>query len=225
MTGLEDLTAGAENRPFPRIPCEFSSQRDSSMQAVGQHITKCIVAGIVAFLPVGGLILTVAFLVSLVSSSGLSRLAFYFPGMGLILAVLSIYLVGLTVSTFVGKWGWATVDSMLNKLPALGKLYLSLKQILGYGEGDDAIFHETVLITSQDKAGEELGLITNSITMPDGATKYVVFVPGSPNPTAGRLIITEPDHVRKIPATTNDALRMLVALGKGDLPVNEIEQS
>ncbi len=195
------------------------------MQAFGQHVTKCVIAGIVAILPVGGLILTVAYLESLISSSGLSKLAFYFPGMGLLLAVLSIYVVGLTVSTFVGKWFWSTCDSMLNKLPALGKLYLSLKQILGYGEGDDAIFHETVLITSQEKVGEEIGLITNSMTMPDGATKYVVFVPGSPNPTAGRLIVTGPDHVRKIPATTNEALRMLVALGKGQLPVDGPEQS
>ena len=195
------------------------------MQALGQHITKCVIAGIVAILPVGGLILTIAYLESLVSSSGLSKLAFYFPGMGLLLAVLSIYLVGLTVSTFVGKWFWSTCDAMLNKLPALGKLYQSLKQILGYGEGDDAIFHETVLITSPDKVGEELGLITNTIALPDGQTNYVVFVPGSPNPTAGRLIITQPEHVRKIPATTNDALRVLVALGKGQLPLEESKQS
>ena len=195
------------------------------MQALGQHITKCVIAGIVAILPVGGLILTVAYLESLISSSGLSKLAFYFPGMGLLLAVLSIYVVGLTVSTFVGKWVWATCDAMLNKLPALGKLYQSLKQILGYGEGDDAIFHETVLIASPDKVGEELGLITNTITLPDGERNYVVFVPGSPNPTAGRLIIAQPEHVRKIPATTNDALRVLVALGKGQLPLEEPKQS
>lgn len=195
------------------------------MQALGQHITKCVIAGLVAILPIGGLILTIAYLESLISSSGLSKLAFYFPGMGLLLAVLAIYLVGLTVSTFVGKWFWSTCDAMLNKLPALGKLYQSLKQILGYGEGDDAIFHETVLITSPDKVGEEIGLITNSITLPDGETKYVVFVPGSPNPTAGRLIITQPDHVRKIPATTNDALRVLVALGKGQLPLEEQKES
>ena len=195
------------------------------MQALGQHITKCVIAGIVAILPVGGLILTVAYLESLISSSGLSKLAFYFPGMGLLLAVLSIYVVGLTVSTFVGKWFWSTCDAMLNKLPALGKLYQSLKQILGYGEGDDAIFHETVLITSLDKVGEEIGLITNTITLPDGERNYVVFVPGSPNPTAGRLIIAQHENVRKIPATTNDALRVLVALGKGQLPLEEPKQS
>jgi len=191
------------------------------MQAIGQHVTKCVIAGIVAILPVGGLILTVAYLESLVSSSGLSKLAFYFPGMGLLLAVLSIYLVGLTVSTFVGKWFWSTCDAMLDKLPALGKLYQSLKQILGYGEGADGIFHETVLITLPDKVGEEIGLVTNSITLPNGETRYVVFVPGSPNPTAGRLILTRSEHVRKIPATTNDALRVLVALGKGQMPLDE----
>ena len=191
------------------------------MQAIGQHVTKCVIAGIVAILPVGGLILTVAYLESLISSSGLSKLAFYFPGMGLLLAILSIYLVGLTVSTFVGKWFWSTCDAMLDKLPALGKLYQSLKQILGYGEGADGIFHETVLITLPDKVGEEIGLVTNAITLPNGEARYVVFVPGSPNPTAGRLVLTRSEHVRKIPATTNDALRVLVALGKGQMPLDE----
>lgn len=187
-------------------------------EAITRHLSKSFLAGIVAILPIAGLVLTVAYLEKSISSSGIAGLPFYFPGLGLILAVLIIYLIGLTVSTFVGKWLWSKFDKIMNNMPALGKLYISLKQILGYGKGEEAIFHETVLIKSLDKQSEEIGLITNKITLPDNQLKYVIFIPGAPNPTSGRLIIADPDQVQMIEADTNEVLKMLVAIGK--TPIN-----
>jgi uncharacterized membrane protein len=115
------------------------------MKKVYKHITGSLIAGIVVLLPVGGLIFIIGYLESTISSSGLSRTPFYFPGAGLLAAVIVIYLIGLFVTTFIGKWIWKRVDSILDELPALGSLYQTLKQILGYGEGKDAIFYEAVL--------------------------------------------------------------------------------
>ena len=184
------------------------------MSRLSNHITNCLLAGIVAILPVGGLIITISYLESKISSSGLSKLPFYFPGLGLIAAVIFIYLIGFVVTTFIGNWIWKRVDSILNKLPVLGRLYQTLKQILGYGEGENALFYEAVLIPSRDFQSEELGLVTNKITDDKGKTKLLVFVPGVPNPTAGRLILIEKELVKPLTMPVNSTLMALVSMGK-----------
>ena len=174
------------------------------MKAITQHLVRCFVAGIVAILPVGGLIIMVVYFESTIAGSALTKLPFYFPGLGLLSLAVLVYAIGLTVTTFVGKWVWNKVDSLLNNLPALGKLYLTLKEILGYGQGEEAIFHETVLVSSKEQAGQEFGLVTNRIELPDGTAQLVVLIPGAPNPTMGRLIITEPDTVTPVDFPVND---------------------
>src|SRR5690606_25153951 len=113
---------------------------------------------------------------------------FYFPGLGIAAALLGIYLIGLAVTTFVGRWLWRSADRMLDRLPLLGRLYRTLKQILGYGEGADALFVETVALRAAG-SGEELGLVTSELREPTGRELRLVFVPGAPNPTAGRLLL------------------------------------
>ncbi len=187
------------------------------MKRIRKHITSSLLAGIVAILPVGGLIITIGYLESTISSSGLSKMPFYFPGFGLIAAVIFIYLIGFAVTTFIGKWIWKRVDSILDKLPALGSLYQTLKQILGYGEGEDAIFYEAVLVPSRDIQSDELGLVTNKITDDKGNTKLVIFVPGVPNPTSGRLILIDKESVKPLAMPVSDTLKALVSMGKTEI--------
>ena len=148
------------------------------MEFLTKHITRCFIAGIVALLPIGGLVLGVVYAETQIAS-GFANQSFYFPGMGLLGAMILIYLIGLIVSTFVGRWAWNRIDGLLNKLPALGKLYQTLKQILGYGEGEEAMFQRVVLVPSRHPDAVELGLVTSQIQQ-DGQPRLVVFVPGAP---------------------------------------------
>jgi uncharacterized membrane protein len=190
------------------------------MNSISRHFTKNILAGVVAILPIGGLILTIGYLETSISSAGLTRLPFYFPGLGILLVLVLIYLIGLILTTFIGKWLWNLIDKLLNNLPALGKLYQTLKQILGYGEGEDAIFQQTVLVPAQGGSGLEIGLVTNRIKLPDGSENLVIFIPGSPNPTSGRLVISKPEMVTLTKIPVNSAFKILVAAGKSEIEMS-----
>jgi uncharacterized membrane protein len=74
-----------------------------------------------------------------------------------------------------------------------------------------------ILIRGSEPDGSELGLVTNETTDASGARRLIVFVPGAPNPTAGRLIVI--DAVRTIPlsVTVSDALKSLLSVGKTPL--------
>ena len=193
------------------------------MKQVYKHITTNLIAGFVAILPLGGLVLMIGYLESMISNSGLSRLPFYFPGLGLLSAFMTIYLVGLFATTFIGNWIWKRVDALLDRLPLLGRIYQTLKQILGYGEGKDAIFYEVVLLPSKDMQSEELGLVTNRVLDKEGKEKYVIFIPGVPNPTSGRLVIMPGEGVRSLSMPVNEALKALVSMGKTEFDLKTLK--
>ena len=189
------------------------------MQLFVKHITRCLLAGIVAVLPIGGLVLTIGYLESMISGAGLTHLPFYFPGLGLLLALLALYLIGLVLTTVIGKWLWRRIDRLIDSLPALGTLYSTLKQILGYGEGKDAVFQSAVIVSAPGDAGEEFGLVTNRIRLADGRERVLVFIPGSPNPTTGRLLVAPPENIRATDMPVNEVFKALVAVGKTDIDI------
>ena len=117
-----------------------------TMKSLSRHISRTLVTGLVALLPIAGLVFSIIYLEKMVAGDWLTRLPFYFPGFGIIAAALAIYLIGLLVSTFLGRWAWRRIDALMHSLPALGQLYRTLKQILGYGDGKDALFQRVVLV-------------------------------------------------------------------------------
>lgn len=189
------------------------------MSLISRHLTRCFLAGIVALLPIGGLVLTVIWLESTISSSFLAGQPWYFPGLGMIATAAGVYLIGLTVSTFVGRWIWKRIDLLFNSLPALGRLYQTLKQIVGYGDGKDALFQQVVLVPNGESEGNEIGLVTNELSSESGVPQLVVFVPDAPNPTNGRLVVIDRSAVRPLGIPVSDAFKILLSVGKTPLMV------
>ena len=61
--------------------------------------------------------------------------------------------------------------------------------------------------------GHEIGLVTNQGSGERGP-RLVVFVPGAPNPTAGRLVIIEASAVENVVMPVSDAMKFLLSVGK-----------
>jgi uncharacterized membrane protein len=176
------------------------------------HVTRCLVAGLVAVLPIGGLVLSIAWLEGALSESWRGHVPFYFPGMGLLLTLLGLYAVGLVATTFLGRWLWRRLDRMLERLPLMGSLYQSLKEVLGYDSARDKFFEAVVAVRVD--GGYEIGLVTGQMRGPDGAPQAIVFVPSSPNPANGRLVLLPAATLERLPIRAADALRGLVSMGK-----------
>ncbi|HMP79068.1 MAG TPA: DUF502 domain-containing protein [Pirellulaceae bacterium] len=182
------------------------------MRGLRRHFVRCFIAGIVALLPIAGLTLTIVYFEGLIAGSWLKSQGFYFFGLGLLILVILVYLVGLIVSTVVGRWLWRRVDGLLDQLPVLGNLYQTLKQLLGYGAGPNALFRRAVWIATEDVDVWELGLVTRE-QCPEAEGRITVFVPHAPNPTTGRLVLVETHRVRTCALTVGQAMQTLVSIG------------
>ncbi|MCP3918637.1 MAG: DUF502 domain-containing protein [bacterium] len=185
------------------------------MRTLSRHFARTFVAGIVALLPVAGIVLGAILAEQAVADSWLAEQPWYFPGMGILGVVVATYAIGLTITTIVGRFFWKLLDRTLEALPALGMLYRTLKQVLGYGEGEDAMFERVVLVPGRDRDSMELGLVTNNLpALEGGAPRVVVFVPAAPTPTSGRVVVLEERLTQRMEMTVHEALKFLVAVGK-----------
>lgn len=165
--------------------------------------------------PLAILILCLQYFERLFSGLGIKSLSFYFPGLGILVGIASIYILGLLTTTLLGKIFLKSLDRMLHNIPALGRFYSSIKEILGYGTGNTAFFQESVLVCEPGSAIEEIGFITNEIHEPKQKKKVVVFIPDAPNLLNGRIIVVQASHVTKLGISTSKTFKALVGLGKG----------
>ena len=104
-------------------------------------------------------------------------------------------------------------------MPLVGVLYRTLKQVVGYGEGKDAMFERVVLVPGRDRDSAEIGLVTNTLpAQDDGTHRLLVFVPAVPTPTSGRLVVIEEEHVHPMEISVHEALKLLVGIGTLEAP-------
>jgi uncharacterized membrane protein len=188
------------------------------MGTILKHFSRCIIAGIIAILPVGGTILFIVYVESELADSWIGKQDFYFPGMALLVCFVALYILGLIVSSFLGRWILGLLDRVLASLPALGRLYSTFKQILGYADGDDAVFRKAVLVESPYSGALELGLVTNEMLDRQGVRKVLVFLPGSPNPATGRLLLVPEAQIQPLDIKVSEALKTLLSVGATALP-------
>jgi len=175
------------------------------------HFVVCLITGLVTILPIGGTILIIVFAERWLSPLVPAR--FYIPGEGLLLVILLLYLLGLTLTSVVGRWLWNALDAGLTRMPGLGMLYRTLKQILGFDAGEGALFQRVVLVPDESTGGVEIGLVTATIGDAE-AKQLIVFVPYSPNPSQGRLLRIAAGRVTPTEWSVDKALKALFSLGK-----------
>ena len=179
-----------------------------------KHITRCILAGAIAILPILGLIFAIGYLEAKFAGLGIRKWEFYFSGLGIVLAFFVVYLLALMTTTILGRVIIAKVDVLMHRMPLLGNAYKSIKQILGYADGEEQLFKQAVLVKDEGNGFNELGLITNEETDND-KNEIIVFIPNAPNPSTGRLIVIEKSKVELLDISPRDVFKTLLSVGKG----------
>ena len=179
-----------------------------------KHITRCILAGAIAILPIAGLIFAIHYLEGLFAGLGIRDWTYYFPGLGIFLALFAVYLLGLMTTTIMGRIIIKKIDILVHKMPLLGNAYKSIKQILGYTDGDEQLFQKAVLVSDTDNGIRELGLITNE-GVSGNSNQIIVFIPNAPNPSSGRLVAIEKSKVEILDIHPREVFKTLLSIGKG----------
>ncbi len=192
-------------------------------KSVFARIRNNFIAGIVVLIPIGiTLYLTLA--IVKVSSKILPKeinpnnyLPYNIPGIEIIIALLLITLIGWLSLSFIGKKLLNIFDNILNKIPILRTIYSAFTQMLETFTKSEVNKKNVVLVEYPRKGTWAVGFATNKntgeIKNKIGQEVVNVFVPTTPNPTSGFLLMFPKEDVIYLDITFEQASKFIVSAG------------
>lgn len=138
----------------------------------------------------------------------------HIPGLSLLTALLLLGALGVLGSWHVGRRGLRLIDYVFLAIPGIGTIYSSARKIIdALGEPGQSRFKKVVLVSWPSPSCQTVGFVTNEITDAAGKTKYFVFIPTVPNPTAGFVVLVGADDVVLTDYTPEEGLKLAITLG------------
>jgi len=145
-------------------------------------------------------------------------LDFPLPGLGLLIAVVALYLIGAMTAGLFGRYLMGIGERLLARVPVVRSIYSATKQIAETVLAKQSkAFREVALIEYPRKGTWTMGFITGSPTaeiIENTAEDVVsVFVPTTPVPSAGFLLFVPRTEIVVLDMTVEEGLKMVVSLG------------
>jgi len=151
------------------------------------------------------------------ANDGKGPMYWYWSLEAFILAVVLISLVGVLARNYIGKKIIDWTDRVLMRVPFLNKIYSAIKQVNDAFAGNKHSFKTVVLVEFPREGIHSIGFITSEqrdeVQQKIREKVVCVFVPTTPNPTSGFLILVPEDKVTKLDMSVADAIKYIVSLG------------
>ena len=140
------------------------------------------------------------------------------PGVGLLVLIALIYVVGFLTRTFVGGKLVALGEAILRRVPLVRSIYTGTKQILeAILSGTERHFDEVVLIEYPRKGIHAIGFVTSpargEVQKHMNGSTVNVFLPTTPNPTSGYLLVVPRDDLTTLDMSVEDAVKLVISGG------------
>jgi uncharacterized membrane protein len=134
------------------------------------------------------------------------------------IAGFMVALIGLLGRYYVGKKIISFFDSLMLGVPLLNKIYGTIKQVNEAFSSDRRSSFKTVALVEFPREGlYSLGFITsnqtNEIQARTRESIVSVFIPTTPNPTSGYLVMVPEDKLTKLDMPVADGIRFIISLG------------
>ena len=140
------------------------------------------------------------------------------PGLGVILTIVLLLLTGVLAANFIGRrfvGGW---ESLMNRIPVVRSIYSAAKNFAEIVFSDSGTAFKKVLLVEYPRKGlysltfqtaADLGEVQGRL----GEEVISCFVPTTPNPTSGFIIIVPKKDVIELDMDVDEAVRMIMSLG------------
>lgn len=193
---------------------------------------NAFLTGLLIFLPLGTTVFVLNFLLGLFQEPathlayelGIKEESFFFgletllAILGLLFGVLALTLLGFLSNYFLGKFFIGLTEKFLGKVPFLSNVYRSAKQIVEtFGKENRAVFQEVVMIEYPRPDCYVLGFVTTEASGETveaiGKQLTNVFVPTTPNPTSGFLLLLPRKDIFPLNMSVGDGMKMLISGG------------
>ncbi len=142
----------------------------------------------------------------------------YVPGLGIVLSLLLLFLTGVLVKNLFGGQMVAGLESLVRRIPVVGAVYAGAKTFSETVLTDKGTSFKQVLIVEFPRKGAwSIGFLTaenlEEVRARTGEDMISVFVPTTPNPTTGFIIVVKRSEVVFLDMSVDEAFKMILTLG------------
>lgn len=150
--------------------------------------------------------------------NGRGPMFWYWSLAALVLAVLLVALAGWLARYYVGKQLILWLDSTMLRVPLLNKIYGTIKQVNeAFSSGKKTSFKTVVLVEFPREGMYSIGFQTSEqhdeVQRKTKGKVVCVFVPTTPNPTSGFLVLVPEDRVTRLDMSVADGIKYIISLG------------
>ena len=190
------------------------------------RLRNYFIAGIVVLVPIGITLYLTRFFISISSKlipnelNPNSYLPFAIPGLEILLAVIFITIIGSLSLSFIGKKILKIFNDILKRIPILRTIYSAIGQMTETLAPKKGSKKSVVLVEYPRKGSWAVGFATREndgeISKKTNTNLINVFVPTTPNPTSGFLLMFPKNEVIYLDMTFEEASKFIVSAGTSD---------
>lgn len=145
-------------------------------------------------------------------------LGVYIPGIGVVFALVVVLLIGALTSNFVGNKLMQWWDGLLNRIPVVRSIYSAVKQVSDtlFSEKGNA-FRKALLVQWPREGTWTVAFLTG--TPGESVAKHLdgehlcVYVPTTPNPTSGYMMMVRATDCQELDMSVDEALTYVISMG------------
>lgn len=191
-------------------------------------LRRYIIAGLLVWIPLAATIAIVKLVIDLLDRTILllppdyqpaNVLGFSVPGYGIVLAITILLLTGMLASNLFGRRLFEVWESILNRLPLVRTIYNSVKQISStLLDSQGKSFRKVVALEYPRKGVWSIGFLTNDhishrLDSIDSDNMVGVFVPTTPNPTSGFILMVPDKEIVELDMTIEEGFKFIISMG------------
>jgi uncharacterized membrane protein len=140
------------------------------------------------------------------------------PGAGAVLALVVLLLTGILVTNIIGRTLVDLWEELMHRIPFVRAIYGGVKSFSDSLLSNQGSSFKRVLLVQYPRAGLwSIGFQTAAdipeITSRTGAAQVCVFIPTTPNPTSGFIVMVPRSEIIELSMSTDEAMKMIVTLG------------
>ena len=194
--------------------------------SITSKLRNAFIAGIVVLVPIGFTLYLTLFLIKISSKlvpteiNPNNYLPFSIPGLEILLSVIFITLVGGISLSFFGKKILNLINDLFKRIPILRTIYSAIGQMTESFTNKSENKKSVVLVEYPKKGSWAVGFATKEnkgeISRKTNKELMNIFVPTTPNPTSGFLLMFPKDEVIFLDMTFEEASKFIVSAGTSD---------
>ncbi|MGH8065337.1 MAG: DUF502 domain-containing protein [Candidatus Entotheonellia bacterium] len=139
------------------------------------------------------------------------------PLINFLLSLAVIFLLGLFGTNFLGRRILQALDALILRLPIVKSIYGAVKQMVDTFQGPRRGFQRVVLIQYPSPGLWTMGFVSSerrdTMKLTPSPTILTVYIPTTPNPTTGYLVLVRPEDVVDVDYTVEDAFKFIISSG------------